>query len=351
MANSTVPTSFLTYGDFKAQIKSEDLLQIIDETNTNVSQWSDLSQYTQNVLIQSEQQAIEEISSYVRGRYLTQEVFAPTQVYSSGTTYFGKNLVIYNAANYNTAGISATTVVYNVGDEFNYEGIIYTANTAISGGTIDPRPLSTYVTEQDALYFANLPVAEYSQNTTYQKGNLVWFEDNIYQAKQNVQGKTPATSQNLELRFGVPSAQEYLGYYTVDFDTQPNPLPTVNSNNWILYNGPVSSWFTGTTYYFSGVNPTQNTTYWTKGDNRNPQIVLNLIDILLYHLHSRINPNQIPMLRNIRYDGASPAQLGGSIGWLKNVQRGKVSLNLPEIVQTQGLAIRFGSTPKNNNSF
>ena len=348
---STVPTSFLVYKDFSVQIKTEDLIQILDESNANVEDWTDLSQYTQNVLIAAEQQAIEEISSYIRGRYLTQEVFAPTQVYSSGTTYFGKNLVIYNEPNFTMNGITATTqVVYNVGDQFNYQGIIYSANTAISGGTIDPLPYSTYVTEQDALYFANLPVAEYSQNTSYQKGNLVWFEDNIYQAKNNIQGKTPATSQNLELRYGVPAAQMYLGYYTIDFDTQPNPLPTINSNNWDLYNG-VAGWFTGTTYYFSGVNPTQNTTYWTKGDNRNRQVVLYLIDILLYHLHSRINPNQIPMLRKVRYNGDSPAELGGAIGWLKSIQKGRVSLNCPEIVQTQGLSIRFGSTPKNNNSF
>ena len=344
-----IPTSFLVFNDFKVQIQTEDLLQVLDSHHHHdVMEWSDLGQYTQNTLIQAEQQAIEELSSYIRGRYLTQEVFAPTQVFdlTLNTYYFGKNLVIYNYPAFTSA------ITYSTGAYYSWEGIIYSANTTIvSGTTTNPDGLGGYVTEQDALYYANLPCPEYSQNQSYNKGALVWFQDNIYQAVQTVQGITPATSQNLELRYGVPAAQMYLGYYTIDFDIQPNTLPTINTNFWQLYNGPVSSWFTGTTYYFNGQDPTTSPLYWTKGDNRNPQIVMYLIDTMLYHLHSRVNPNNIPALRAIRYDGNSPAQLGGSIGWLKNVQKGKVSLNLSEIQPTQGISIRFGSTPKLNNSF
>lgn len=346
---STIPKSFLVFSDFKMQVQTEDLLQLIySQCSCNdyecVQEWNDLNQYAQNILIQGEQQAIEELSSYIRGRYLTQEVFAPTQIYNSGTTYFGTNLVFYNADLY------TGSTQYNIGDQFAYKGIIYSANTTITTGSTNPITGATYITEQDALYYANLPAPRYDQNQSYPKGTVVWFEDNFYQAKQDVQGKTPATSQNLELRYGIPSAQEYLGYYSIDFDIQPNMLPNINTNFWTLYNGPIG-WFTGTTYYFSGIDPTQNTTYWTKGDNRNPQVVMYLIDILLYHLHSRINPRNIPELRNIRYDGNGPMQIGGAIGWLKNVQKGKVSLALNEIQPTQGLAIRFGSYPKLNNSF
>jgi hypothetical protein len=124
-----------------------------------------------------------------------------------------------------------------------------------------------------------------------------------------------------------------------------NPLPMVATNFWQVYLGPVNSVFTATTsnlstYYFSGQTP-DNQLYWIKGDNRNPQIKLYLIDTLLYHLHSRINPRNIPELRNTRYKSV--------IEWLKKVEMGKVSLEVPIVVPTTGNSIVFGSYPKQNN--
>lgn len=368
MSKSIYPLSFLTWNDFKYQIQNDDLLQLIGActspslTDCCISYggfpylWSDLTQYTQNLLIQGENQAIAEISSYISGRYLTNEVFAPTFEWSSGETYFGNNLVFYNQPYF------STETTYQIGDQFNWKGIIYSANTIINSGTTNPLSSSTnasYITEQDALYYANIPVPAWNNNTTYAQGNVVWFEDNLYQAKSSIYGIHPATSANLELRYGIPAAQQYLGYFTISYDQQPytNPVvtygyqPQVNTNYWELYNGP-ANWFTGTTYYFSGVNPTQNTTYWKKGDNRNAQVVLYLIDIILYHLHARINPRNIPELREIRYNGGEKQyNKGGSIGWLRDVQQGKVHLNAPVIQPVTGNSIRWGSYPKNNNSF
>jgi hypothetical protein len=106
--------------------------------------------------------------------------------------------------------------------------------------------------------------------------------------------------------------------------------------------------FTGTTYYFSDKLPT-DTSYWAKGDNRNPQIKMYVIDIMLYHLCSRINPRNIPELRSIRYDGNTEKQIGGAIGWLKSVEAGKVNLNVPQIVPSGAVSILWGSLPKKNN--
>ena len=71
------------------------------------------------------------------------------------------------------------------------------------------------------------------------------------------------------------------------------------------------------------------TAYFTEKDERNPKIVQVAIDILLYHLHSRISPRNIPDLRRLRYDGDDPAQRGGAIGYLKQVQKGVITPNLP----------------------
>lgn len=58
-------------------------------------------------------------------------------------------------------------------------------------------------------------------------------------------------------------------------------------------------------------------------DERNPIILLYLIDIVLYHLHTNISPRNIPELRGIRYEAA--------IDWLKMVAGGKINPDLPTL--------------------
>lgn len=58
------------------------------------------------------------------------------------------------------------------------------------------------------------------------------------------------------------------------------------------------------------------------GNDRNGLIVMYMVDIALYHLHSNISPENIPELRYTRYNAA--------IDWLKAVAKGNLSPNLPE---------------------
>ncbi|WP_143349725.1 MULTISPECIES: phage protein Gp36 family protein [Elizabethkingia] len=79
------------------------------------------------------------------------------------------------------------------------------------------------------------------------------------------------------------------------------------------------------------------------GDDRNALIVLYMIDIALYHLHSNISADNIPELRIIRYNAAKD--------WLKDVAKGNISPDLPEKEVTDGtdtgqLSTEFGSRPK-----
>lgn len=57
------------------------------------------------------------------------------------------------------------------------------------------------------------------------------------------------------------------------------------------------------------------------GNNRNQAVVMYLVDIVLYHLHSRINPGQVPQLRNDRYTDA--------VKWMEMVARGQFQPDLP----------------------
>lgn len=79
------------------------------------------------------------------------------------------------------------------------------------------------------------------------------------------------------------------------------------------------------------------------GTARNGLIVLYAVDILLYHVHSRINPNKIPDLRGIRYESA--------IAWLKMVAKGELMPDLPLLETPDGGAIGsvlYGSNEKRN---
>lgn len=87
-----------------------------------------------------------------------------------------------------------------------------------------------------------------------------------------------------------------------------------------------------------------DTDYFTQKDSRNPKLVEVLVDIVLYNIHSRINPKSVPTQRKIRYDGDDPEQRGGAIGWLKNVQKGSITPDLPVITDEDG------ETPQNTES-
>jgi hypothetical protein len=58
------------------------------------------------------------------------------------------------------------------------------------------------------------------------------------------------------------------------------------------------------------------------GEARNAEVVMTMVDMVLYHIHSRINPGQVPKLRNDRYVDAKE--------WLKMVASGKLEPFLPK---------------------
>lgn len=79
--------------------------------------------------------------------------------------------------------------------------------------------------------------------------------------------------------------------------------------------------------------------------DRNPLIILYLIDITLYHLHSNISPDTVPELRLTRYKAA--------IDWLKAVAMEKLSPVLPPKINeagTEAISFVYGSNPKTSNT-
>lgn len=85
-------------------------------------------------------------------------------------------------------------------------------------------------------------------------------------------------------------------------------------------------------------------TYFTKGDSRNQQMVMYMIDLTIYHLYARVAPKNIPQTRVDRYDAV--------IYWLKNVAKGQdITADIEKIQPPQGKRIRWGSKIKRTNDY
>lgn len=67
------------------------------------------------------------------------------------------------------------------------------------------------------------------------------------------------------------------------------------------------------------------TIFSATGTDRNSLLVMYLADMLLYHLHSRVAPLQMPEVRVTRYEAA--------LEFLQDVNRGTLSLALPQTTE------------------
>lgn len=79
---------------------------------------------------------------------------------------------------------------------------------------------------------------------------------------------------------------------------------------------------------------------------RNPVVVMYAVDMLLYHVHSRLTPNQIPEIRQLRYENA--------LEWLKSIAKGQLSADLPEKTeqrQNEGNNVFLATELKRNNRY
>lgn len=275
-------------------LRNTDYNRQIQEANL-----AQILQEDDSVRYYAEQAAQSEMISYLAQRYITSKIFTDTTEFDISTTYYGKNLIEYTEAEF------SVQTTYVADDRVSYKGNIYKNILGCTGVLPTFATNWTKITEDKALYYAKTPEVEYSHTTQYSQGDLVWYNDVVYTALVDTTGHLPT-------------------------DT--------------------SYWSAGASYSFDGIYP-EDTAYWTKGDNRNQQIVMYLIDITLYHLHSRINPRNVPELRAVRYDGMNALQTGGAIGWLKKIASGDITADLPVIIPEQGVSIRYGSVTKNTNTY
>ncbi len=289
-------------------LRKKDYDRIIQADNLDQITASD---YTIRLL--SEGTAMEEMFSYLRQKFDITQEFAEILLWERATSYKAMQRVSVDFPAY----VAATS--YAINDLVTNGGNSYIC-IATTTGAFDATKWTKIAAQYD-LFFVTLPKPLFDQMKYYKKGDQVFWKDKTYTAKRDSL---------------VPDHTSYIQNSSIEAVAVGNPLPSDTIN------GPVM-WGTGTPYLITAATLPSDATKWTAGDGRNPQFVMYLLDICLYHIHCRIAPNNIPQIRLERYDTA--------IKWLDMARKGNVSPNLPIIQPRQGNRIRFGGQIKQQNSY
>ncbi len=97
--------------------------------------------------------------------------------------------------------------------------------------------------------------------------------------------------------------------------------------------------------------PLNATEFFTQTDDRNQKLVQVAVDVFLYHLHTRLNPRNIPEHRKIRYDGDGDIKNAMSaVKWLLMVQKGTVAPDLTPLLDEDGEQLDTGQSIIYGNS-
>jgi hypothetical protein len=183
------------------------------------------------------------------------------------------------------------------------------------------KALDRVVDDNGQIYFATLPQPLFDYTQIYKIGDQVFWKNKVYTALM--------PSRNI----GHDLSIQYPSYKDIPIQNVFPDDPTLGAQHWGA----------GTAYSVTAGTVLTDTTKWTKADNRSQQMVMMMVDITLYHLHSRISPRNVPDVRVKRYDEA--------VNWLKAAGQGKITANLPVKQVHSGSRIRFGGNPKMINRY
>ena len=287
--------SYIIYQDFKKIIQNDNLLQIIG---------SDLS-----IISGVEAIAQAEVISYLVQKYLTTQEFTDTQIYSVTASYLATNRVYLDALAYAQTTFLQGALTLQLGNVY-----ICTNNITV------PEAFNlanwSLLGVQYSIFYVPYPYPTFNNYGFYSPGNKVFWLNKVYTCIKGT------TLLNHEYQLQANSNQAILNVFPDD-----------------VFAG-LQTWGVGVPY---AIAPNSLLTAFTKGDNRNPQLVMYCCDIALYHVHSRIAPRNIPELRMHRYDAA--------IKWCKMAGVGDITADLPLIQPKSGGRIRFGGNVRNQNTY
>jgi len=337
---------YLRYRDYLKQIQADQLTQVIGSDSS--------------LRVSCELTSQEDITGYLTKRYDVAKEFLGMGTFSMDTTYKARYRVELDATAY------SNTATYALKAMAVQSGNVYICTTAIIAGESFDAAKWKLLGAQYDIYCIALPYDEFNVKAVYVRGDKVFWNDYIYEALTDTGVIDHQQALQFEQTYRVPFSNVFpdatLGHfqwkkgaaysvknlYTTAINTDYaayNSSTVYVADNRVNYLGSIWESVTGS----QNVAPDSDIlkwrrVAWTYGDNRSQLMVTNMVDITLYHLHSRISPRNIPPLRCERYDSA--------IKWLNGIRKGTITAaTLVDRQPAQGRRIRFGSEVKNTNSY
>lgn len=319
-------------------------IRLQDYYNKRIQQ-AQLGQITQNrdaVRLSCESEAIAEVTSYLVQRYDLAEELTDTKTYSNTETFKPKARYELDATAYSASS------TYAVKDLVLQGGKVYSCKTAIGTPEAFNAAKWNLIGNQYDLFYVAIPYDYYDYSVNYSVGDKVFFKGKAYECKVSNQNVSPL-DQNYGLSYwGSGISVSFTDYFP--FNT-PADLPAYS--NVTAYTAGVLVNYNGTAYVCVQANTGQAPTLfkywapisWTAGDNRSQQLIGVILDCAIRKMHVLIAPNNVPQIREDNYDLA--------LQWLKEAggQNNAITADVPLLQPLQGKRIRWGSGPKNINSY
>lgn len=313
--------SYVVYRDYKFHIQQDTLQEAIGQDNS--------------VLVTAQLSAVEEASSYIRAKYDITQEFTDTLLYDpTYTSYTGNSRVYLDAPAWVQANAYPLKSLVLFTDGNIYQNIVAIG----AGGEVWTPAHWLLLGAEFSLFYVPLPFPSFSFDGTYLVGSQVYWKGKTYTAIRGTIG--------------------------VDHDSQIqiNQSSTPNFYNYAPDDPVYGAQFWGTPTAFSVVAGALPGSPWIAGDNRSQQMLMYVVDIVMYHIHQRVAPRNIPELRIARYMGLQGeiklSESGAifprssALGWLQSVQRGD---NIPTLAKVQpsstGNRIKWASDQKQGNDY
>lgn len=309
----------------------------------------------------AEAAALEEVNSNLLNKYDTSIEFTDTNPFSVTAAYNAFGRVELNGfADYNPA------VSYLAANKtiVTFSSNIYIIKNDTTG-VFAPGDWTLLGAQYD-LFYIPYPYPVFSFYGTYKVGDRVFWKGNIYQCLQGTGAIDHQTFLNATTYGNIPPVNVFpddsingaqvwgngVSYSVTGLNTSAVPADFTAWNNVTIYaigdrvsrGNKIWEALAINTDKIPGIDITNwQSISWTLGDNRSQQLVVVMVDIVLYHLHTRIAPQNIPELRVLRYRSAQR--------WLNDANKGNITPNLPLTTPRAGGRIAFGGNTKLNNIY
>lgn len=308
------------------------------QTGQLVSQILDPLKQGTNERIFAETFAIGKIYEYLEQKYDLRMEITATSSWEYGKIYYAGQRVIIDYDAWVPAGGNEGDVNYQIGNCVSKDGKGYVCMQPDFSHIFLPENWQILGDIGD-IYFIDFPYPIFRIEPDEQQGafvdgfyyvgDKVWWSNHIWTCKVQTQ---------------IISDAAYIQYQNTSAVPPPNVFPNLRQLG-------KDFWTDEGVYEITSIPsetelqniPSYNSSVWVLGDNRNKILVKAIVDIVIYELHSRISPNNIPDLRTRLNDR--------TYKWLKDLKDGRINLDIEPLQPTQGNNLVWGSTPKYINKY